>query len=335
MTVEDQRDRLLRAAAEQTMKWHFRTWAFGESIALRGLLAASRRLGERRFLGFAEGLVRGWIRRASCASFEDHAAPGLELLSLHAMTGDRDYLSAALQLAQLVVRFPRAISGVRLHRPDLAGWNSQIWVDCLHLDPPFLSELGLLTGTSIWIEEAEQMLRSYSRLLQDDSTGLFWHGHEEHAGRNGQPWARGNGWALLGLVETIPTLEKAGRDTTDFRASLLRLARGLRDLQTPAGLWHTALNAIETYEESTLATIAAYAFPHAFRSGLLPFEEFAACSRLAERAVLKLVDEEGRLARVSDATPIGDLQNYATRPFGIFPWGQGPLLLLLSEESYQ
>jgi unsaturated rhamnogalacturonyl hydrolase len=42
------------------------------------------------------------------------------------------------------------------------------------------------------------------------------------------------------------------------------------------------------------------------------------------------VSPDGALQLVSDATPIGELQMYASRPFGIFPWGQGPLLLVLA-----
>src|SRR5580704_2381981 len=284
MAEEVDRDQLLQGAAQQAMKWQFRTWGFGESIALRGLLAASHRLDEREFLGFARGLVAGWLHRAARPSFEDHAAPGLELLLLYALTGEQDYLTAASHLAKLALHFPRGASGIRLHRPDLAGWSSQIWVDCLHIDPPFLAEFGLLTGESIWLDEAEDMLRRYAQLLQDEVTGLFWHGHEEHTGRNGRIWARGNGWALLGLVETVPTLERAGRDTRNIRSVLLRLARGLDSFQAPSGLWHTVINAPETYEESTLAVMVAYAFSRAFRSGLLPRTEFASCARRAESA---------------------------------------------------
>jgi unsaturated rhamnogalacturonyl hydrolase len=331
--VDERPQQLLRIVARQAMRWHFRTWGFGESIALRGMLAAFRSLDELEYLGFVEGLMRGWLRKGSSLSFEDHAAPGLELLSLHAITADEDYLAAAAHLAQLALRFPRGASGVRLHRPDLAGWNSQIWVDCLHVDPPFLAEFGLLTRESKWLEEAEEMLVRYAALLQDEATGFFWHGHEEHAGRNGQPWARGNGWALLGLVETIPSLEKAGRNTAALRSILLLLAQGLSSLQAPSGLWHTVVTAPETYEESTLAAMVAYAFPLAFRSGLLTAGEFGICASRARLAVLKLIDETGKLALVSAATPLGDLQNYATRPFGIFPWGQGPLLQFLAAEA--
>jgi hypothetical protein len=44
------------------------------------------------------------------------------------------------------------------------------------------------------------------------------------------------------------------------------------------------------------------------------------------------VAPDGRLQLVSDATPVGAHVVYATRPFGTFPWGQGPLLRALSQE---
>ena len=50
---------------------------------------------------------------------------------------------------------------------------------------------------------------------------------------------------------------------------------------------------------------------------------------IAERAVLRHVDETGELKLVSEATPVAEKRMYATRPFGVFPWGQGPLVLLL------
>jgi unsaturated rhamnogalacturonyl hydrolase len=324
---------LLRAAAQRTMRWDFRVWGFGESIALRGLLAAFNVLQDREFLGFVEGVMRSWTRRAVNLTYEDHAAPGFELLEVYDLTGDRDYLEAAQTLAQLCLRFPVGAAGCRLHRPNLSGWSRQIWVDCLHIDPPFLARLGAITRDIRWIEEAEQMLLAYSRLLQEPDSGLFWHGYEMNAGRNGQPWARGNGWALLGLVETIPALDRAQRDTSKFREIARSLARGLQRHQSASGLWHTVVTEPDTYEESTLAVAVAYGFAQAFESGVLCREEFAACEQRARKAVLPLVNDRGELQLVSEATPIGDLQNYASRQFGVYPWGQGMLLKMLAQEA--
>ena len=52
----------------------------------------------------------------------------------------------------------------------------------------------------------------------------------------------------------------------------------------------------------------------------------------ARTAMHEQVTPDGTLQLVSDATPVGARAVYATRPFGTFPWGQGPLLLALCQE---
>ena len=64
--------------------------------------------------------------------------------------------------------------------------------------------------------------------------------------------------------------------------------------------------------------------------GLLPHTRYRTTYERARAAVLDRVSPDGELELVSDATPIGELQMYASRPFGVFPWGQGPLLLVLT-----
>jgi rhamnogalacturonyl hydrolase YesR len=76
--------------------------------------------------------------------------------------------------------------------------------------------------------------------------------------------------------------------------------------------------------------MVAVALREAFACGILDESEFGPMERNARAAVMKLIDEDGALALVSDATPIGSLNMYATRPTGVFPWGQGPLLLMLT-----
>jgi hypothetical protein len=51
----------------------------------------------------------------------------------------------------------------------------------------------------------------------------------------------------------------------------------------------------------------------------------------AAAATLAATDAAGNLTGVSEATPAGPLGIYADRPTGVFPWGQGPLLLVLAD----
>jgi unsaturated rhamnogalacturonyl hydrolase len=321
----------MKAVAACTMRWPFRMWGFGEGIALRGLLHAYRVTGNAEYFGFARALLRAYVGRGVAKTNEEHIAPGSELLLLGEATGETEFLAAARRLAELHASFPINKFGAKMHRPDLPGWRKQIWVDSMDVDGPFLARLGVVTGEEKYFAQAADEITGYARALQDEGTGLFYHGFEEDCGHNGQLWARGNGWAVMGLVETLKLLPSAEPRYDELRARLAAQCRGLARHQHAGGLWHTVINQPETYLESTLAVMTAYALREAFNAGLLDEREFGAMEQAARAAALRLVKDDGALDLVSDATPIGELKMYASRPFGVFPWGQGPLLLLLSQ----
>jgi unsaturated rhamnogalacturonyl hydrolase len=326
----DRRDALLRVVATSTMRWPFRVWAFGEAVALRGLLAASRATGDGEPLGFVRALLRTWVGRGVGRSAEEHVAPGAELLQLHALDGDAAWLDAARALAPLYTSTPIGPNGVRYLRPDLPGWRRQIWVDSIDGGPPFLARLARVTGEEPHAHEAAHALLGYARLLQDERSGLFVHGFEESCGTNGQHWARGNGWAVMGLVETLAWLPRETAQAGELRQRLLALVAGLAARQHASGLWSTVLDRPETPLETTLAAMTVCALDRASEAGVLASDPYRSMRDRAHAAVLEHVSAAGELGLVSDATPIGELRMYATRPFGIFPWGQGPLLLMLS-----
>jgi unsaturated rhamnogalacturonyl hydrolase len=323
---------LLSRAVCKTMTWNFRMWGFGEAIALRGLLEAGTLLGDAEPRGFVHGLLRGWIGRGAARSPEDHVAPGRELIVFHQQTGDPQFLDIARRLAALHESFPAAPSGARRHRPDQPGWRGQIWVDSLDVDAPFLARLAWATGEDRYYDLAAAEALGYCRELQDETSGLFIHGNETHCGPNGGWWARGNGWALLGLVDTLTVLPGAHPSWNELHQRLGAQVAGLAGVQQEGGLWRTLLDHDEAYLESTLAVMAAVALREAFDHDLLDRGTFGAMEARARAAVRELIDDDGALGLVSDATPIGQSRVYLTRPFGTFPWGQGPLLLMLCQD---
>jgi rhamnogalacturonyl hydrolase YesR len=87
----------------------------------------------------------------------------------------------------------------------------------------------------------------------------------------------------------------------------------------------------ETPIESSLAAMTVCAIDRG-RSAAVLDERYGPMRDRARAAVLDRVSREGELALVSDAAPIGELRMYVTRPFGVFPWGQGPLLMMLCHD---
>lgn len=316
----------------RTMAYNYRLWGFGEGIGLRGILAAGDILGDTAAEAFVHGLFRAWLGRGVGRSAEDHVAPGRELLEFYQRKGGAEFLEGARALAALNAGFPKGRTGARLHRTDQPGWRQQIWVDCMDVDGPFLARLARITGEERYIVQALEELLGYARALQDEATGLMWHGHEEDCGTNGQLWARGNGWALMGLVDSLIVLPSSFDGLAELRERLVALVEGLQKLQRDDGLWHTILTDPESYPESTLAAMAAHALHDAFAHDLLSRGRYGRVQSSARAALPSLVDEGGVLQLVSVATPVGEAKGYATRPFGIFPWGQGPLLLALAQE---
>ncbi|HWB35999.1 MAG TPA: glycoside hydrolase family 88 protein, partial [Rugosimonospora sp.] len=185
-----------------------------------------------------------------------------------------------------------------VHRPDLAGLSTLIWVDCLHTDGPGLPPA-----------DAARLVEEDAAALQD-GTGLFHHGYDvATATPNGVHWGRGQGWALHGLAAVPSAAPRLGR-------LLDALSRHEID-----GAWRTIVDDPAAPVEHSVSALVA-ACPAAA----------PALRRRALRAALAALDADGGLP-VSAATPVGPPATYLDRETGIFPWGQGPLLLALLLED--
>lgn len=317
----------IETIAARTLAWPFRMWSFGEQIALQGLLAAAKRLDRQDYRQHVAALCLATIGRGVGRSGDDHLAPGSAFLELYETTGDQRYLDAARSLVELHRGLPRNPGGALLVRAHQAGWRHQIWVDSMDIIGPLFARYGMLAGVEECVHEAVALMLAHARLLQTDA-GLFMHGYDTHAGPNGHLWARGAGWALLGMVETLVLVPPGTPDRAELAERLAALLAALVRTQRPSGLWTTVIDRDESYEETTLAAMCVHAAALAERAGLVAAGAYAGMTSAALRGVRAHVGADGALGLVSEATPVGQFSTYATRPFGVFPWGQGPLLLL-------
>jgi rhamnogalacturonyl hydrolase YesR len=191
----------------------------------------------------------------------------------------------------------------QVHRPDLPLLGTTIWVDCLHTDGPGLPP-----------DEAAPLVEEVSAVLQDES-GLFNHSYDVAAGlTNGVHWGRGQGWALYGLraVRTDPAA-----------AARLDLLTNALARHEHNGAWRTIIDEPDAPIEYSLSAMVAAA------DGDRPDDpQCKATRQRALAAAVGALDSRGGLP-VSAATPVGVARDYLQRDTGVFPWGQGPLLLAL------
>jgi len=337
---------LLRKAADRLLRYPFSFWHYGDSIGFEGLLAASDLLGDPRYESWAHGALRACAARREPFRELDNTAPGHAMCLAYERTGDEAMLAAAGALAVFLagrrqvegafVSFERAplrepYGGAPLSEEDaelLRDPGAGVFVDCLHFDPPFFAHLGALAGDPALVDLAAGQALAYVELLQDES-GLFWHFWLEKTGRRyGHAWGRGQGWALLGLLDTLRYLPEEHDAAPRLRAALERLAAALAATQEPDGSWAAVAGDPASGPEASTAAFAAAGLAGAIAGGLLG-DEYREPALAAWRSARSHVDETGLLTGVSAAVWAStEASHYAHVPRGFdVPWGQGALLV--------
>ncbi|CAN5845249.1 hypothetical protein BH24CHL6_BH24CHL6_03760 [soil metagenome] len=344
----------LALAAERLVRYPFQAWFYGDSIGFEGLLVASDFLDDRRYAAFAHGFLRAWAARDRPYRLDDNTAPGHVLCRLAERAGDELLLDAGRRLADhLTAR--RRIRGVAvtfedarhsLRRPHgqvslsseeariLADPGAGIYVDCLHFDAPFLAHLAHIVGDTDLAERALDEALGYGELLEDQASGLYHHFWLERTERPyGLGWGRGQGWALLGLIDVISFTPAHHPRRSALVERVSRLSEAMRRRQRDDGSWSTIVQLPGSGEETSTAAFMAAAFRRGVRLGLLPTHPFAAAAESAWRATLRALDGTGLLKGVSAAVYSSTaLEHYAHVPTGFdVSWGQGALLVAAAE----
>lgn len=341
----------VRAAADRLCRYRFATWHYGDSVGFEGLLAATDLLGDGRYEGFVLGAVKAWIGRAIPYRELDNTAPGHAMCLVYERTRDPAILAAARALAEYLAT-RRTVGGVfasferaPLRRPYgdaplsageellLDDPGAGVFVDTLHFDPPFFTHLGALTGSTFLTDLGTGQAVALVKLLQRPDTGLFSHFYLERTGMTyGHGWGRGQGWALLGLLDVIDHLPGQHPTRELLIGSLRRLVEGLAATQATDGHWPTPIDDRDSFHESSTALFAAAGLTRAITGGLID-PAFGPVAHRAWSAGRDRVAVDGAISGVSAALWAATSQShYSAAPVGSqVPWGQGPFLLAARE----
>lgn len=139
-------------------------------------------------------------------------------------------------------------------------------------DPKWRTEdmfmLGSTMGRSYALTQETQYLDILTNFLVEMGTqqisGLYWHDRETPF-----YWGRGNGFAVLGLAETLTYLPQSHPRYTDILLMYRKLLNGLLKYQDLSGCYHQVITLPGSYQELTSTCMIGYGIARGIKLGLL------------------------------------------------------------------
>jgi unsaturated rhamnogalacturonyl hydrolase len=276
-------------------------WGFELGIVLAGMNAVWSATNDPKYLDYVQHAVDDYLQPDDIiASYDPQAYSlnniliGRQLLTLYRVTHQEKYKRAAEKLRQQIATQPRTASG--------GVWHSRATPNLMLLDDqfmlaPFYAEYA---ATFHEPQDLDDIVKQFTLLEQhtrDATTGLMYHGWDESrtapwanvsTGTSPNLWARGMGWYLMALVDTLPYVPEHDPHHAVLLAMLRRAAAAVKRAQDPQGsLWYQILNKPgekQNYIESSSVLMFTYAFAKGARLGYLP-KPYAVASTRAWKAV--------------------------------------------------
>ena len=172
---------------------------------------------------------------------------------------------------------------------------------------------GAILGRAFHATGRKGYLDLLTQFLLDGGTqqenGLFWHSRSAP-----YFWGRGNGFAALGLAETLSYLPPDHAAWEDISNMYLTLMEALQRHQQPSGMFTQVLDLAGSYQEFTATCMFGYAAAKGLRRGWLDIS-FLEPVRLAWQGVTERIDDEGRVVDACASTDAqASVMEYLDRP---------------------
>jgi unsaturated rhamnogalacturonyl hydrolase len=278
------------------------TWNYELGTLLRGFDAVWFSTADARYFNYIRSSVDQFLTPdGAIPTFKpeenqlDSILLGRQLLLLYGVTQDRRYLTAATALYQQLLRQPRTLSGGFWHKQR---YPNQMWLDGLYMAEPFYAAYASISHHPEAFADIAHQFALMDQHARDPKTGLLYHGWDEskqerwaskQTGLSSQFWARGMGWYLMALVDTLDYIPAEDAARIQLIAQLNREAAAVAKVQDPAtGLWYQVLDkpaAKGNYLESSASAMFVYALAKGVRFGYLP-ERYLANAKRGYKGIL-------------------------------------------------
>nr|PZN27741.1 MAG: glycosyl hydrolase [Pseudomonadota bacterium] len=131
--------------------------------------------------------------------------------------------------------------------------------------------------------------------------GLFFHNVNEARVH----WGRGNGWFAAGMAEMMRDLPEDSQRYATIEAGYKKMMEGLRQYQSPNGLWYQVLdmpNNPNNWEESSGTAMFTYAMIAGVRRGVLDAETYVPVIEKAWSGLRKKISPQGDVSDICVGT---------------------------------
>lgn len=313
----------------------YRYWEWTQGVGLYGLWKIYEETGEEEILNkllkyYERQLVIGLPARNV-----NTTAPLLALTYVAEKTGNKAYLEICHDWAKwLVDGLPKTKEGGFQHLTSDTLNEQELWDDTLFMAVLFLARMGVLEHNKEWLNEAQYQFLLHVKYLADKKTGLWFHGWTFHGNHNFSAalWGRGNSWITMAIPELFDIMECDAPVKRYLKNALENQIKALAQYQSEEGMWHTVIDAPDSYLEASATCGFGYGILKAVHMGLVD-PSYEACARKALIPVLASIDQEGVVHQVSYGTPMGrdTVQFYKDIELRPMPYGQAMAMLFLLE----
>lgn len=301
----------LRAMADSTMQrwpqgrftqpekpWR---WNYELGTLLEGMDAAWYNTADGKYYSYIKSSVDPFVHEdGSIATYDQNAYSldnillGRQLLLLYGVTQKKRYYEAATVLRLQLASQPKNASGGFWHKQI---YPNQMWLDGLYMAEPFFAQYAATFHEPQDFAQITHQFVLMEQHARDPKTGLLYHGWDEakeqswanaKSGDSASFWARGMGWYMMALVDTIPSYPTHEPGRAQLIAILRRTAAAVvRYQDVKSGLWYQVLDKPGkkgNYFESSASCMFTYGLAKGVRLGYLP-RAYAAHASAAWRGI--------------------------------------------------
>lgn len=248
----------------------------------------------------------------------DSANPGKLLFNLLDKTKDNRYKKVIEQLRHQIETQPRTASGGFWHKQI---YPNQMWIDGLYMAEPFYTQYTVRYENGKALDDIARQFELVQNHLVDQKTGLVYQAWDEskeiawanpETGTSPTIWARGIGWYMMALVETLDYYPKSNPNYKKLAGYLNQIAKSAVAHKSVSGLWYQVADKPDlkdNYLESSASAMIIYSLAKGADKGYLSsgYKKIAQKSFDAYLAAFVKKDKNGEIiiSNVSSSVGLG------------------------------